>query len=136
MKDLAKLYLQRAENELVVANMLFNISSDEKLQKEEFKLEEHFTFYSGAISHSYYSMFYAAKAILIENGIKTDAPNVHVKTIEAFETYLVKTGKLDAELLTIYKKIVVRAEELLGILAVEKGKRGHFTYQTLPQANR
>ena len=73
-------------------------------------------------------MFYAAKAILIENGIKTDAPNVHVKTIEAFETYLVKTGKLDAELLQIYKKIVVRAEELLGILAIEKGKRNNFLY--------
>lgn len=88
------------------------------------------------ISHSYYCIFYAAKAILVKEGIKTDAPEVHKKTLEAFETNLVKTGKLDLELLKIYKKIIVRAEELLGIFSKEKGKRGAFTYQKLPQANR
>ena len=32
--------------------------------------------------------------------------------------------------------MVVRAEELLGVFSKEKGKRGKFTYQKLPQANR
>ena len=68
--------------------------------------------------------------------IKTEAPEVHKKTIMAFEKYLVETGKLNVELLKIYKKIIVRAEELLGIFSKEKGKRGEFTYQKLPQANR
>lgn len=67
--------------------------------------------------------------------IKTEAPEVHKKTLEAFEKYLVKTGKLDVELLKIYQKMVVRAEELLEIFSKEKGKRGRFTYQKLPQAN-
>ena len=116
--------------------MLFDISSNQLLQKEQFKLEKEFTFYSSVISHSYYSIFYSAKASLIKIGIKTDAPEVHKKTLEAFERYLVKTGKLDVELLKIYQKIVVRAEELLGIFSKEKGKRGRFTYQKLPQANR
>ena len=136
MNDEAKLYIQRAENELVVAKMLFAISSNLILQKEQFKLEKEFTFYSSVISHSYYCIFYAAKSSLIKIGIKTEAPEVHKKTIEAFEKYLVKTGKLDVELLKIYQKIVVRAEELLGIFSKEKGKRGRFTYQKLPQANR
>ena len=32
--DEERLYLQRAENELVAAQMLFDISANEKLQKE------------------------------------------------------------------------------------------------------
>ena len=136
MNGETELYLQRAENELVAAQMLFDISSNTKLQREQFKLEKDFTFYSSVINHSYYSIFYSAKASLIKIGIKTDAPEVHKKTLEAFEKYLVKTGKLDFELLKIYREIVVRAEELLGIFSKEKGKRGRFTYQKLPQANR
>ena len=136
MSDEAELYLQRAENELVAAQILYDISSNPSLQKEQFKLENDFTFYSAVISHSYYCIFYSAKAILIKNGIKTDAPEVHKKTIIAFEQYLVETGNLNVELLKIYKKMIVRAEELLGIFSKEKGKRGEFTYQKLPQANK
>ena len=136
MNDETELYLQRAENELVTAQMLFDISSNPELQKEQFKLEKEFTFYSSVISHSYYCIFYSAKAILAKIGVKTEAPEVHKKTLKSFEKYLVKTGKLDVELLKIYQKIVVRAEELLGIFSKEKGKRGRFTYQKLPQANR
>jgi len=70
MSDEAELYLQRAENELVAAQMLFNISSDLIMQKEHFKLEKEFTFYSTTISYSYYCIFYSAKSILIKEGIK------------------------------------------------------------------
>ena len=136
MSDEAELYLQRAENELVAAQMLFEVSSNSALQKEQFKLEKDFTFYSTVISHSYYSIFYSAKAILIKDGVKTEAPEVHKKTLEAFEKYMVSTGKLDIELLKIYQKMIVRADVLLGIFFVEKRKRGEFTYQTLPQANK
>lgn len=135
MNDESELYLQRAENEFVAAQIFFDISANPTIQKEQFKLEKEFTFYNGVINHSYYCIFYSAKAILIKIGIKTEAPEVHKKTLEAFEKYLVKTGRLDVELLRIYQKIVVRAEELLGIFSKEKGKRGKFTYQKLPQAN-
>ena len=116
--------------------MLFGISGNPALQADSFKLEKEFTFYSSVISHAYYTIFYAAKAILMEQGVGTDAPEVHKKTLEAFETNLVKTGKLDIELLRIYRKIVVRADALLEIFSSEKRKRGEFTYQKLPQANR
>ena len=45
MSDEAELYLQRAENELIAAQMLFDVSSNTLLQKEQFKLEKDFTFY-------------------------------------------------------------------------------------------
>ena len=48
---------------------------------------------------------------------------------------LVRNGKLDVELLKIYKQMIIRADELLGIFSKEKGKRGEFTYQKLSQAN-
>ncbi len=136
MNDEAKLYIQRAENELIAAQMLFDVSSNSALQKEQFRLEKNFTFYSIVISHAYYSIFYSAKAILIKEEIITEAPEVHKKTLEAFEKYLVSTGKLDIELLKIYQKMIVRADDLLGIFFMEKRKRGEFTYQKLPQANK
>lgn len=135
MLPLVKIYLSRAENELIAAEILFRISKEEKLQKEQFKLEREFTFYSSVIGHAYYCIFYSAKAILLEEGIKTKSPEVHKKTLEAFENRLVKTGKLDVELLNIYKKLVLRAEILLDIFEKEKRKRGEFTYQKLSQAN-
>lgn len=136
MSNEFELYLQRAENELVAAQMLFDVSSNPDLQKEQFKLEKNFTFYSIVIGHSYYSIFYSAKAILIKNNVETEAPEVHRRTVEAFEKYLVRTGKLDIELLKIYQKMIVRADALLGIFSLEKRKRGEFTYQKLPQANK
>ncbi len=46
MNDESELYLQRAENELVAAQILFDISGNQELQKEKFKLEKEFTFLS------------------------------------------------------------------------------------------
>lgn len=46
------------------------------------------------------------------------------------------TGVLDVKLLEIYEKMAIRADELLEIFKGEKWKRGNFTYNTIPQANR
>lgn len=130
-----KLFLSRAENEISAANVLFQVSTDKELQKISFKLKKEFTFYSAAISHAYYCIFYSAKALLANEGIATNHPNVHKKTLEAFEKHLVKTGKLDVQLLKIYREMLMRADTLLEIFSKERGKRGHFTYQKLPEAN-
>lgn len=73
--------------------------------------------------------------MLFREGIKTDMPNVHQNTLNAFNKFLVKTGKLDVALLKIYEETLIKADILLGIFALEKGKRGEFTYEKLPQAN-
>jgi uncharacterized protein (UPF0332 family) len=128
------LYLQRANNELKLAEIIFGLSKDTKIQSTVFKIEEPETYYSAVISHSYYCIFYSAKAYLFKNGIRTQAPEEHEKTYEEFKK-LVEKGFLRIELLKIYEDVIIKAETLLGILKFEKSKRGEFTYQKLPQAN-
>ena len=127
------LYIERSKNELDLARAIFKLSTDTHL-KIELELKEDSTFFSNVIATSYYCIFYAAKALLISKGITTDAPEEHRKTLEEFEN-LVHAGIIDVELLQIYKSIVIKADELLGIFKKEKSKRGRFTYQRLPQAN-
>src|SRR3989344_9204317 len=128
-----KTYVERTKNELDLARAVFKLSTTNKL-KLEFELRENSTFFSNVISSSYYCIFYSAKALLYIRGILTKPPEEHKKTLEKFEKLAV-SGEIDAELLLIYKSIVVKADELLGIFRKEKSKRGKFTYRKLPQAN-
>ena len=127
------LYLDRAKNELDFAKVAFKLSNDKKL-KLDFELKEDSTFFSNVISNSYYCIFFSAKAMLSNKGIHTYFPDEHKKTLEEFEK-MVDSGEIDMELLKIYKEMVVKADELLGIFRLEKSKRGKYTYTMLPQAN-
>src|SRR3989338_6493365 len=129
-----KNYLERAESEIILSASIKKLS-DETEAKKFFDIEQQRTFYSAVISHAYYSIFYAAKAMLLTKSIETSMPDVHKKTLGAFKEHFVDTGVLDIKLLEIYKKLVIRADELLGIFKSEKKKRGDFTYSTIPQAN-
>ena len=133
MSGLIKIYLERAENEIVLAESLFKISSDNNF-KSQLGISVRETFYSAVISHSYYSIFYCAKALLLIKGIKTKVPQEHKKTYEKFRG-LVGSGFVDDALFNIYKKESIKAENLLKIFFDEKRKRNEFTYQKLPQAN-
>lgn len=130
----SKLYIHRSENEIKLAEIIFIISENPGLQKDIFKIKEPETYYSSAITHSYYSIFYGAKAYLSNKGIKISAPEEHKKAFNEFKKF-VESGELDVELLRIYQEAIVRAEYLLGIFKKEKKKRGEFTYRTIPQAN-
>ena len=134
MDSRVNLYLQRAENERDLAQALLELSQNNEI-KTMLNLIEDRTFYSAVISHSYYSIFYCAKALLLTKNIKTDFPEVHKKTLEEFKKNFVDTGMLDVSLLKIYSKMIIRADELLELFKIEKGKRGNFTYNILPQAN-
>lgn len=135
MAPIPKLYLERAENELELAKIIFALTTDKELQEKIFHVDKVQSFYSGVISHSYYCIFYSAKAYLLERGVSTKAPEAHRKTFEGFKTFVDK-GVIDAELLKLYRKAMVKADALLGIFKTEKKKRGQFTYQRLAQANR
>ena len=113
---------------------MLDLSQDNKI-KSALNLIKDDTFYSAAISHAYYCIFYSAKALLLAKDIKTNFPEVHKKTLEEFKKNFVDTGILDIELLKIYNKMIIRADELLSLFKLEKQKRGRFTYQKLPQAN-
>ena len=131
----SKLYMHRAENEIKLAEIIFIISEHPAIQKETFKINEPETYFSGVIAHSYYSIFYAAKAYLAKKGIAIVAPEEHKKAFEAFRVF-VESGELDVELLKIYRQALIRADDLLGIFKEEKKKRGEFTYRIMPQANK
>ena len=130
-----KLLLERAENELDLAKVIFTTTEDKSIQTGVFHLSKIQTFYSSVISHSYYCIFYSAKAYLLMKGIKTEAPEVHKKTFEGFKKF-VNEGVVSEELLKIYEDVLIKAETLLGIFKSEKKKRGEFTYQKIAQANR
>jgi len=134
MDLMISVYLKRAENEVLIAGKLNEMSESDKV-RTFMEIPQEMTFYSAVISHAYYSIFYSAKAILLTKKIKTASPEVHRKTFDAFKEQFVDTGILDVKLLEIYKKMVVRADELLEIFREEKQKRGDFTYKTIPQAN-
>lgn len=131
----SKLYIHRAENEIKLAEIIFVISNELNIQEEVFKINDPETYYSAVITHSYYSIFYGAKAYLAKKEIKVSAPEEHKKAFEEFKKF-VESGELDIELLKIYQEALVRAEYLLGLFKKEKNKRGEFTYGTMPQANK
>ena len=70
MDLMAKLYLERSENEVVFANAAFELSVSDKA-KEALNITKGRTFFSNVISQSYYSIFYCAKAYLLTKGIQT-----------------------------------------------------------------
>jgi len=135
MDSMVEIFMERANNEFLSAQSLKKLTEEPKL-KEALELPADITFYSAVISHSYYAIFYSAKAILLTKNIRTFSPEIHKSTFEEFKKHFVDTGVLDVKLLEIYKKMVVRADELLGIFKKEKKKRGDFTYTTIPQANK
>jgi len=130
----SSLFIYRSENELKLAGIIFTISENTRIQKDIFEVNEPETYYSAVIAHSYYSIFYGAKAYLIKKGIEVSAPEEHKKAFAEFKK-LVESGEIDVELLKIYHEALVRAEYLLGIFKEEKKKRGDFTYRIIPQAN-
>ena len=118
-----KLYLERAGNELKLADIIMQISINKELQTKIPTIDKPDTYFSSVISHAYYSIFYTAKAYLIMKGIITKAPEEHKKTYDEYRR-LVLQGIVDKELLRLYEEVLVKAEELLGIFKIEKKKRG------------
>src|SRR3989344_2152330 len=129
-----KLYLERAGNELKLAEIIMQMSINKDIQTKIPTIDKPDTYFSSVISHAYYSIFYTAKAYLVVKGIITKSPQEHKKTYNEFRK-LVSFGVVDKELLRLYEEVLVKAEELLGIFKIEKKKRGEFTYQRISQAN-
>ena len=135
MDSRVNLWLDRASNELFAAQALHRISQDAALKKE-LVLPAPTTFYSSVIGHAYYAIFYAARAALLLQKVEVRPPDIHNKVYNQFRQAFFDTGKLDRHLLRAYTSAFVRAADLLNIIKIEKKKRGDFTYETAPQANK
>ncbi len=134
MDSEVELFILRAEDEFLLASSEMKMSTDMKV-KEALGIIENKTFFHSVISHSYYSIFYSAKAYLLNKGIKTETPSEHLKTYLELKK-LAKEGILSKELLDIYEDEIEKADSLLKIFKEEKSKRGSFVYNVKSEANK
>lgn len=135
MALMTNLLLKRAENEIVTAEKLKRMSEDSET-KAFMEIPGDMTFYSAVISHSYYAIFYSAKAYLLSRNILILSEQGQHQQVYFKFRKLVQSGIVDLELLEIYEDVKVKAESLLDILKTEKDKRKDFVYETIPQANK
>ena len=136
-KKFVDFFLTNSANSFDSAKLLFEASSNAKLQNS-LGLKG-FNGFLWVINSSYYSMFYMARAMLEDNGIKINAGmSIHSVVFDAFIHYFYLTGKLHKNIIGHFIEAKEEAAELLGKEKAkglvedyyrEKDKRGIFTYE-------
>lgn len=129
-------FIKNANDSIDSAKALFELSTNPQKQ-ETFG----FTSFNGllwVVNASYYSMFYMARALLENSGIKIKADlSIHAVTFDTIIYYFYLTGKLQKEFLEDFIEAKEDAAELLGKQKAdelmeeyffEKKKRDRFTY--------
>jgi len=144
-------FMKNAESSLQTASILQEISDEESL-KHALKVSNGFESYLWVIVSSYYSMFYAATALLASQGIRATGQIVHKVTGDALIHFFVSNEKL-AKLLEQYeeakaaglelvgreelmKSMQRKADELVVAYESERKKRSKFQYDIGVQAKR
>jgi uncharacterized protein (UPF0332 family) len=144
-------FMKSAESSLQTASILQQISDQQDL-KDTLKASSDFESYLWVIVSSYYSMFYAATALLANQGIRATGQIVHKVTADAMIHFFVSNEKL-ARLLEQYeeaqavgleligreelmKSMKRKADELIIAYESERKKRSRFQYDIGVQAKR
>ncbi|MGA2522796.1 MAG: hypothetical protein ABSF65_01435 [Candidatus Bathyarchaeia archaeon] len=153
-KDAARFvefFMANAESSLRTASILQEISDANNL-KETLKVSLDFEAYLWVIVSSYYSMFYAATAILAKQGIRATGQIIHKVTADALIHFFGSNEK-PAKLLEQYeeaqtvglelvgreelmKKMQKKADELIISYEGERKKRSKFQYDIGVQAKK
>lgn len=140
-------YRKQANLSVIAADLIYEIST-ENASKEFHKLNQDYEGFLWVINPSYYSMFYAAQALLAYKGIRIlSSQSVHKITAHALVYFCVKNNFLAKEL---YEQFVQsqqeaaellnlddfkgKAEELANKYFYEAEKRSRFTYETEEEA--
>jgi uncharacterized protein (UPF0332 family) len=141
-KDLVNIYMQNAERSFATASLLLNISDSEDLKKAN-KIEPDFETYIWVLVSSYYSMFYAANALLAKIGLKTTEVKAHKVTSDALVDYFILNNKLAKSMYESYQEsmnmamdltkqdletFILIAKNLASSLEQERKNRGKFQY--------
>ena len=136
-KKFVEFFLNNAKNSLDSAKLLFEAST-----KNNIKNLLGFPDFNGflwVINSAYYSMFYMARALLENHGvkIKTDL-SIHSVVFDALIYYFYLTGKLEKRLIEDFSDAkeevaaILGKEKAKGLVEdylYEKNKRGFFTYE-------
>ncbi len=145
VKKFVGFFMDNAVSSLETAALLYKISDDETV-KDRLRVSAEFESYLWVIVSSYYSMFYAATALLASEGIKARGEIVHKVTADALIHFFITNKKL-AKLLVEYdeakevvgelvgreqfmKRIEMKANELIVAFESERRKRSKFQYDT------
>lgn len=143
VKKFVGFFMSNADSSLETASLLFQVSDDAKA-KDQLRMRQDFESYLWVIVSSYYSMFYAATALLASQGIKARGDVVHKVTADALIHFFISSKKL-ARLIAEYeeakdvsleligreellKRIDSRANELILAFERERRKRSKFQY--------
>jgi uncharacterized protein (UPF0332 family) len=130
-------FLQNSGNSLETAKLLFEVSTNSKLN-----LSLGFPEFNGflwVINASYYSMFYAVRALLESRGIKLKAEeSIHFLTFNALIYYFFSNKTLERKFIEDFEEAGEEASAILGKekasniiedYTSEKEKRAKFTYE-------
>ncbi|MFH1439940.1 MAG: hypothetical protein ABIG89_05205 [Candidatus Woesearchaeota archaeon] len=137
-KEFVEFFLRNADKSLNSANALFDLSTNKEIQEKTGYLD--FDGFLWVVNASYYSMFYMARALLENEGIKIKSDlSVHSITFDVLVHFFYLTGKLQKELVQYFAEAKEDATELLGKQKAnelieeyffEKQKRATFTYDS------
>jgi len=153
-KDASKFvefFLKNAESSLQTASILQEISDQQEL-KHTLKVSTDFESYLWVIVASYYSMFYAATALLASQGIRATGQIVHKVTSDSLIHFFGSNDRL-AKLLEQYeeaketsleligredlmKSMQKKADQLIVAYESERKKRSKFQYDIGVEAKR
>jgi hypothetical protein len=130
-------FLKNAQDSFNSAKLLYRVSTDNLLKKSL-----GFPSFNGllwVINSSYYSMFYMARALLENEGIKIKTEqSIHAITYNALVYYFYLTKKIEKSLIEEFKQAGQEVSEILGKekakkliedYSDEKYKREKFTYE-------
>lgn len=143
VKEFIGFFMSNADSSLETASLLFQVSDDAKA-RDQLRMRQDFESYLWVIVSSYYSMFYAATALLASQGIKAKGDVVHKVTADALIHFFISNKRL-AKLMAEYeeakdvsleligreellKRIDSRANELILGFDRERRKRSRFQY--------
>lgn len=137
-KEFVEFFLSNAKKSLNCANALYDLSTKKEMQEETGYAN--FDGFLWVVNASYYSMFYMARALLENEGIKLKSEqSIHALTFDAMINFFYLNGKLQKKLIEDFAESLEEASEILGKQKAdllmedyffEKGKRAIFTYKT------
>jgi uncharacterized protein (UPF0332 family) len=137
-KEFTDFFLANAEKSLNSANALYDLSTNKELQEKTGYLN--FDGFLWVVNSSYYAMFYIARALLENEGIKIKSErSIHSLTFDAIITFFYLNGKLQKKLIEDFAESLDEASEILGKEKAdllmedyffEKRKRATLTYNT------
>lgn len=111
-KKLVPFFMDQAERSLRTAAVIFELSTD-TAAKDKMKLEKGFESHLRVIVTSYYSMFYAALALLARQGIRAGRHLVHKVVADALIHFFISSKRL-AKMLETYEEVRDTSLELIG----------------------